>query len=343
MKYYKCGLIFFLMIGCNSIPNENFNFHNTNYISGNVNYQEDSVISRNYDDKLSIVGAYNPLTEEEKFKMVIHIQKKGLNLNPNTKDILINKRKFDYQKYNATITTESMFNKSKFIIHPINSRELLTKIHDTSQGHYIDINFKDNFKLEHTIKIEKEYISEFLKDFDKEKEISKSFFEKRIEQRKKEIEQTKLKEEYDEFNKYYVYSMEIPHFFEKPTSSEEDYKIFIISNYYPNEDLNILFLNITLYSKQWYLLHSIYDNHNKNLKIQNSERTETENNEIKETINIILTPQDILHMSRDIDNNYILKLKAYGEKKDFVFEIYKPLLLSFLKEINNSIRALQKV
>ncbi|QMU99757.1 hypothetical protein F0310_04850 (plasmid) [Borrelia sp. A-FGy1] len=343
MKYYKFNLTLFLITGCYSIPNENFNFHNTNYITGNINYQEDSVISRNYDNKLSIVGAYNPLTEEEKFKMVIYIQKKGLNLNPNIVDILINKRKFNYQKYNATISIESTFNKSKFIIHPINSRELLNKIHDTSKGSYIDIKFKDNFKLEHTIKIEKRYITEFIKDFEKEKKVSKIFFEKRVEKRIKEIEKTKLKEEYDDFNKYYVYSMEIPHFFEKPISSEEDYKIFIISNYYPDENLNILFLNITLYSKQWYLLHSIYDNNNKNLKIQNLERTGIENSEIKETLNIILNPQDIIHMSRNIDNNHIIKFKAYGEKKDFVFEIYKPLLLIFLREINNSIRTLQKM
>ena len=345
MKLCKYGLIFVLVLGCNSLPNENFNFHNTSYISGNINNQEDSVIGRNYEDKLSLLGAYNPLTEEEKFKMVIHIQKKGLKLDTSTnpKEFLINKRKFDYQKYDSKITAESTFSKSKLIINPINSRELLTKIHDTSQGNYIDVNFRDSFKLEHTVKIEKRYIANFLKDFDKEKEISKSFFEKRIEQKKKEIEQTQLKEEYDEFNRQYVYSMEIPRFFANPNSPEGDYKVFIISNYYPDEDLNILFLNITLYSNQWYLFHSIYNSDNKNLKIKNVERTGEENNETKETLNIILTPQEILHMSRDIDNNYILKLKAYGEKKDFVFEIYKPLLLTFLKEINKSIRTLQKV
>ncbi|WKC58603.1 hypothetical protein [Borrelia sp. P9F1] len=342
MKLYKYGLMFSFILGCNSLPNENFNFHNTGYISSNINNQEDSVIGRTYEDKLSLVGAYNPLTEEERFKMVIHIQKKGLKLETDTKEFLINKRKFDYQKYDSKITTESTFSKSKFIINPINSRELLTKIHDTSQGNYIDINFKDSFKLEHTVKIEKRYIANFLKDFDKEKEIAKNFFEKRIEQKKKEIEQTQFKEEYDEFNRQYVYSMEIPRFFVNPNSSGEDYKVFIISNYYPEEDLNILFLNITLYSNQWYLFHSVYNSDNKNLKIKNTERTGKENNETKETLNIILTPQEILNISSNIDNNYILKLKAYGEKKDFVFEIYKPLLLTFLKEINKSIRTLQK-
>ncbi|AWG43380.1 hypothetical protein CR532_05140 (plasmid) [Candidatus Borreliella tachyglossi] len=341
MKYYKYALIFFSIVGCRSIPNTNFNFHNTNYISDDVNYQEDSVISRNYDNKLSIVGTYNPLTEEERFKVAIHIQKKGLNLNPNTKDILINRRKFDYEKYDATITANSMFNKSNFIIYPINSRELLIKIHDTSQGNTITVNFKDNFQLEHTLKIEKVYIEEFLKDFDIEKEISKNFFEKRIEKRKKELEKTKFREEYDEFNRYHIYSMEIPHFFEKPNNTSEDYTVFIISNYYPDENISILFLNITLHSNQSYLLNSIYDNDNKKLKIHNPEITKTKYNEIKETFNIMLNPQEILNMSRDIEKNYILKLKAYGEKRDFIFEIYKPLLLTFLKEINNSIRSLQ--
>nr|WKT13851.1 hypothetical protein LKV13_04370 [Borrelia sp. BU AG58] len=331
-----------LIMGCSSIPDKDFNFHNTSYI-GKINYQKDSVIIRNYEDKLTLLGAYNPLTDEEKFKIVIHIQKKGLNLGTNIEDLSINKKRFDYQRYDAQVTIESTFKKSKFTIYPINSRELLTKIHDTSQGNYIEINFKDSFKLKHAIKIEKRYIANFLKDFDKEKDISKGFFAERIEQKKKEIEQTQLKEEYDESNRHYVYSMEIPHFFENPSGSEEDYEVFIISNYYPDEDLNVLFLSITLYSNQWHLFHSIYNSDNKNLKIKNTERNGKENNETKETLNIILTPQEILHMARDIDNNYILKLKAYGEKKDFTFEIYKPLLLTFLKEINRSIRSLQKV
>ncbi len=76
MKYLKNISLFLLILGCKSIPNGNFNLHDTNHKLGKLKFQEDSIISRNYDNKISIVGVYNPLTEKENFKVNIFIKKK---------------------------------------------------------------------------------------------------------------------------------------------------------------------------------------------------------------------------------------------------------------------------
>ncbi len=95
MKYLKNISLFLLILGCKSIPNGNFNLHDTNHKLGKLKFQEDSIISRNYDNKISIVGVYNPLTEKENFKVNIFIKKKGLQIDP--ENILINEEKLIIQ------------------------------------------------------------------------------------------------------------------------------------------------------------------------------------------------------------------------------------------------------
>ncbi len=61
--------------------------------------------------------------------------------------------------------------------------------------------------------------------------------------------------------------MKIPKLFEKSNMPSETYETFVIANYYPCENLNILFLNLSLYSDQLRFLHSIYDENDRKLKL----------------------------------------------------------------------------
>ncbi|AJA90680.1 hypothetical protein OY14_04335 (plasmid) [Borreliella chilensis] len=339
MKYIKIISLFLLILGCKSIPNGNFNLHDTSHKLGKLKFQEDSMISRNYDNKISIVGIYSPLTEKENFKVNIYIEKKGLQINPES--VLINEEKINYLKYKAELKVKSSFNKSIISISLNNSRDLLTYIYDKSIGKYINIDFQDNWNVSHSTKFNKEYILKYLTDFDKESKISKNIFQKHIDSRKIEIEKTELKTEYNEIEDYYIYSMEIPKLFEKSNTLSETYETFVIANYYPCENLNILFLNLSLYSDQLRFLNSIYDENNIKLKIEPPERTLKDSKTIKETLNIVLSPQKIIEMTKNIEKDVTLKLKSYGEKGEFIFEIYKPLLLKFLKEVDHCIKNLQ--
>ncbi|MCD2332611.1 hypothetical protein [Borreliella americana] len=339
MKYLKNISLFLLILGCKSILNDNFNLHDTNHKLGKLKFQEDSIISRNYDNKISIVGVYNPLIEKENFKVNIYIKKKGLQINPES--ILINEEKINYSKYKAELKVKSSFNKSIINISLTNSRDLLTHIYDKSTGKYINIDFKDNWNVSHSIKFNKEYILAYITDFDKEIKISKNILQKRIDNRKIEIEKTELKTEYDEIEDYYIYSMKIPKLFEKSDTPSETYETFVIANYYPCENLNILFLNLSLYSDQLRFLNSIYDENDRKLKIEPPVRTLKNSKTIKETLNIVLSPQKIIELTKNIEKDIILRLKAYGEKGEFTFEIYKPLLLKFLKEVDHCIKNLQ--
>ncbi|WKC84851.1 hypothetical protein [Borreliella lusitaniae] len=339
MKYLKYISLFLLILGCKSISNGNFNLHDTNHKLGKLKFQEDSIISRNYDNKISIVGIYNPLTEKENFKVNIYIEKKGLQINPES--ILINEEKINYSKYKAELKIKSGFNKSIISISLTNSRDLLTHIYDKSMGKYINIDFQDNWNVSHSTKFNKNHILEYLTDFDKETQTSKNILQKRIDKRKIEIEKTELKTEYNEIEDYYIYSMKIPKLFEKSTTPSETYEVFIIANYYPCENLNILFLNLSLYSDQLRFLNSIYDENDRKLKIETPVRTLKDSKTIKETLNIVLSLQKIIELTQNIEKDIILKLKSYGEKGEFTFEIYKPLLLKFLKEVNYCIKNLQ--
>ncbi len=75
MKYLKNISLFLLILGCKSIPNGNFNLHDTNHKLGKIKFQEDSIISRNYDNKISI-GEYTPFTEKENLKSIFSSKKK---------------------------------------------------------------------------------------------------------------------------------------------------------------------------------------------------------------------------------------------------------------------------
>ncbi|MBB6208425.1 hypothetical protein [Borreliella lanei] len=339
MKYLKNISLFLLILGCKSIPNGNFNLHDTNHKLGKLKFQEDSIISRNYNNKISIVGVYNPLTEKENFKVNIYIKKKGLQINPES--ILINEEKINYLKHKAELKVKSSFNKSIISISLTNSRDLLTYIYDKSTGRYINIDFKDNWNVSHSIKLNKEYILAYITDFDKEIKISKNILQKRIDNRKIEIEKTELKTEYNEIEDYYIYSMKIPKLFEKSNTPSETYETFIIANYYPCENLNILFLNLSLYSDQLRFLNSIYDENDRKLKIEPPVRALKNSKIIKETLNIVLSPQKIIELTKNIEKDITLKLKSYGKKGEFTFEIYKPLLLKFLKEVDHCIKNLQ--
>ncbi|WP_031477647.1 hypothetical protein [Borreliella garinii] len=339
MKYLKNISLFLLILGCKSIPNGNFNLHDTSHKLGKLKFQEDSIISRNYDNKISIVGIYNPLLEKENFKINIYIEKKGLQINPES--VLINEEKINYLKYKAELKVKSSFNKSIISISITNSRDLLTHIYDKSIGKYINIDFQDNWNVSYSTKFNKEYILEYLTDFDKETKISKNILQKRIDNRKIEIEKTELKTEYNEIEDYYIYSMKIPKLFEKSNTPLETYETFIVANYYPCENLNILFLNLNLYSDQLRFLNSIYDENDRKLKIEPPIRTLKDSKTIKETLNIVLSPQKIIELTKNIEKDITLKLKSYGEKGEFIFEIYKPLLLKFLKEVDHCIKNLQ--
>ncbi|QFI15044.1 hypothetical protein QIA37_00045 (plasmid) [Borrelia sp. CA_690] len=340
MKYLKEISLFLLILGCRSIPNGNFNLHDTSHKLGKLKFQEDSIISRNYDDKISIVGIYNPVTEKENFKINIYIEKKGLQINPES--ILINEEKINYlKKYKAELKVKSNFNKSIISISLTDSRDLLAHIYDTSMGKYINIDFQDNWNVSHSTKFNKEYILAYLTDFDKETKISKNILQKRIDNRKIEIEKTELKTEYNETEDYYIYSMKIPKLFEKSNTPLETYETFVIANYYPCENLNILFLNLSLFSDKLRFLHSIYDEDDRKLKIEPPVRTLKDSKTIKETLNIVLSPQKIIELTKNIEKDITLKLKSYGEKGEFTFEIYKPLLLKFLKEVDHCIKNLQ--
>lgn len=339
MKYLKNISLFLLILGCKSIPNGNFNLHDTSHKLGKLKFQEDSIISRNYDNKISIVGIYNPLLEKENFKVNIYIEKKGLQINPES--VLINEEKINYLKYKAELKIKSSFNKSIISISITNSRDLLTHIYDKSIGKYINIDFQDNWNVPYSTKFNKEYILEYLTDFDKETKISKNILQKRIDNRKIEIEKTGLKTEYNEIEDYYIYSMKIPKLFEKSNTPLETYETFIVANYYPCENLNILFLNLNLYSDQLRFLNSIYDENDRKLKIEPPIRTLKDSKTIKETLNMVLSPQKIIELTKNIEKDITLKLKSYGEKGEFIFEIYKPLLLKFLKEVDHCIKNLQ--
>ncbi|MCD2387455.1 hypothetical protein LRB82_05010, partial [Borreliella burgdorferi] len=301
MKYLKNISLFLLILGCKSIPNGNFNLHDTNHKLGKLKFQEDSIISRNYDNKISIVGVYNPLTEKENFKVNIFIKKKGLQIDP--ENILINEEKINYSKYKAELKVKSSFNKSIISISLTNSRDLLTYIYDKSTGKYINIDFKDNWNVSHSIKFNKEYILAYITDFDKEIKISKNILQKRIDNRKIEIEKTELKTEYNEIEDYYIYSMKIPKLFEKSDAPSETYETFVIANYYPCENLNILFLNLSLYSDQLRFLNSIYDENDRKLKMEPPVRALKNSKTIKETLNIVLSPQKIIELAKNIEKD----------------------------------------
>ncbi len=120
------------------------------------------------------MGIYNPLLEKENFKVNIYIEKKGLQINPES--VLINEEKINYLKYKAELKVKSSFNKSIISISITNSRDLLTHIYDKSIGKYINIDFQDNWNVPYSTKFNKEYILEYLTDFDKETKISKIYY-----------------------------------------------------------------------------------------------------------------------------------------------------------------------
>ncbi len=91
---------------------------------------------------------------------------------------MINEEKINYSKYKAELKVKSSFNKSIISISLTNSRDLLTYIYDKSTGKYINIDFKDNWNVSHSIKFNKEYILAYITDFDKEIKISKNIFAK---------------------------------------------------------------------------------------------------------------------------------------------------------------------